>query len=139
MKYILILFTIFCPILKANEIIRWETDYYPGFGRVMITYLGQDKVLLEEDRNSCVVDNFGNTTICTLMANVITLDWISLKEHSDQGDLYEFANAKHIRLSKGKGIARILRIDEKTGGVNLAIRLHSNPLVTPEYLKIEGR
>jgi hypothetical protein len=138
-KYILILFTILCPVLKANEIIRWETDYYPGFGRVMITYLGQDKVLLEEDRNACTLDNFGNLSICTLMASVITLDWISLTQHTDLGDLYEFSNAKHIRLSKGKGVAKILKIDEKTGGVTLAIRLYPHPLVTPEYLKIEGR
>jgi hypothetical protein len=140
MKYILILFTIFCPVLKANEIIRWETDFYPGFGRVAITYLGQDKVLLEEDRNACAYDNLGNTSICTLMAISQTLDSINLITQGDQSFLYEFYNAKHLRLSKVNGISKILKIDEKTGNVTLAIRLHKNHLTVPDYLiKDQGR
>ncbi len=139
MKYILILFTIFCPVLKANEIIRWETDYFPGFGRVMITYLGQDKVFLEEDRNACAFDNLGNTSICTLMAISGTIDWINLKLQNDQSFLYEFANNKHLQLSKVNGVSKILKIDEKSGGVTLAIRLHKNPLTVPDYLKIKNQ
>lgn len=144
MKYILVLFTIFCPFLKANEIIRWETDYYPNFGRVMITYLGKDTVLLEEDRNSCVLDNFGNLSACTLMAPIVTIDSITLIAESGGNDpynrdygLYQFVNTKHLQLSKGKGISKILKIDEQSGGVTLALRLHPNHLWIPDYLKIE--
>jgi hypothetical protein len=137
MKLILIFFTIFCPILKASEIIRWETDYYPNFGRVMITYLDQERVLLEEDRNSCVLDNFGNVTACTLMAPIITIDSISLMLQSEQFSLYQFLNAKHLRLVRGSGMPKILKIDEESGGVLLALRLHPNIISTPDYLKIQ--
>lgn len=139
MKSILIFFTLLCPILKAGDLIRWETDYYPDFGRVMITYLDQNTVYLEEDRNGCVLDNFGNVSACTLMAPIRTIDNINLILQSDKFDLYGFLNTKHLRLSKGHGIPKILKIDEETGGVILAVRLHPKYVTVPDYLNFQGR
>jgi hypothetical protein len=70
---------------------------------------------------------------------IVTIDSINLMLQSEVFELYQFANTKHLRLSKGneRGISKILKIDEQSGGVTLALRLHPNHLWIPDYLKIE--
>jgi hypothetical protein len=134
-KIFLILITVFCINLKAGQILRLETDYYPGLGRVAITYLDQNKVLLLEDRNNCAFDNFGNPSICTEMAPSVTVEHLNLIQQSEPYSLYEFNEAKHLRLVTGKGTVKILKMNSQTGEVLLAVPMNKNYIPTPDFFR----